>query len=267
MATASRNLSLRHRRSQARRAANIAALVALWYQKKVVLEDPDSLERWFEIMLPRILAEHEKSALEGAKYANALRALDVDTNTPFTFEPVISLNRDQAATSLRVVGPVAYRKHVAKIDSLDIGPTVKRAMLAEAKKVTARSVAGSVVRHVQNGARRTVEEGVAKDPVAFGYVRVTRDKPCYFCAMLASRGLEGGIYQADSFDMSDPRFVGAGTAKVHDHCQCHMAPVYRRDDETLLANKRFEDLWYEMSGGEADMLTNFRRNYTKRFGT
>jgi hypothetical protein len=83
--------------------------------------------------------------------------------------------------------------------------------------------------------------------------------------MLASRGLDGGIYLRDSFDLSDPRFVGDGTAKVHDHCGCSLKPVYTRGDAILADNQKYVDMWAEFSGqGDADMLTNFRRNYEGR---
>lgn len=265
MATATDVLARSFRARQVRRAANIAALVSLYYAKKVKLDDPESLERWFKIMLPRILEQHDRSAEEAARFADAIRKIEVDAVDGFRYEPERTINAEQLRTSLRVVGPVAYQKKATEIKRLDISPSVRKSMLTKAQEDTAGNVAGAVLRHVQNGARRTIEHGVQKDQRALGYVRVTRENPCYFCAMLASRGLEYNPYGQDSFDESDARFVGPGDAKVHDSCQCGMKPVYLRDDKILEANKRFEAMWYDLSGqGDADPLTNFRRGYEGR---
>lgn len=265
MATLSERLTKAHRTAQVRRAANIAALVALYYQKKVRLDDPQSLERWFRIMLPRILEQHDRSAAEAALFADKIREIEADANDDFRFDPIRSITEDQVRTSLRVVGPIAYQKKATEIKRLDVSPTQRRALLSKAQDDTAGAVAGTVLRHVQNGGRRTIERNLPNDVKSLGYVRVTRDHPCYFCAILASRGLEYNPYGEDSFDASDARFVGPGDAKVHDSCQCSMKPVYKRADEILEANKRFEAMWYDLSGsGDADPLTNFRRAYEGR---
>lgn len=265
MATTSERLTKAHRAAQVRRAANIAALVALYYRKKVRLDDPESLERWFRIMLPRILEQHDRSAVDAAKFADKIREIEADANDDFRFEPIRSITEEQVRTSLRVVGPVAYQKKATEIRRLDVSPTQSQALLTRAQDETAGKVAASVLRHVQNGGRRTIERNLPNDVKALGYVRVTRDHPCYFCAMLASRGLEYNPYGQDSFDASDARFVGPGDAKVHDSCQCSLKPAYRRNDEFLEANKRFEAMWLELSGqGDSDPLTNFRRGYEHR---
>lgn len=244
----------------------MAAYVASQYRRRVDFRNPASFQAWLDLVLPRILEGHEQSADLGAKWGNKMRELEFpDMRDGFQFEPITSINREQLTTSLAVVGPVRQRKKADEIAQMDISPTMEKAMLTQAKRMAEKEIAGATLRHVQNGGRRSVENGISEDKVALGYVRVTRENPCFFCAMLASRGLEYGTYGEDSFDRSDARFVGPGDAKVHDRCQCSLKPVYRRDDEILADNMRFEAMWYDLSGkGDADPLTNFRRNYEGR---
>lgn len=77
---------------------------------------------------------------------------------------------------------------------------------------------------------RTVMGNVAADRAARGYARVPEGGACSFCLMLATRG---AVYKhqrsrgrGDSFAASNAEFTGAGTIKVHDHCDCHPEPVF-----------------------------------------
>lgn len=255
-------LTAAFRAAQARRAAAIAALVAAYYRSRVDVEDPSSIDNWLRIMVPRILREHQIGAAQAALYANTLRRLEVPNAPTFSFTPSTSANEEQVKTSLMVVGPKAYSKRSADIRRLDekqFTPADKQALLRELDKATEVKIAGAVARHAQNGARRTIQDGITEDPVALGYVRVTRDQPCYFCAMLASRGR---VYEEGAFNDSDPRFTGPGDAKVHDHCQCHLKPVYLENDDYLERSRYFRDLWLEMSvGSSRDAILTFRRAY------
>lgn len=267
MTTASdvRRLTEARRVSQSRRAAAIAALVALYYRRRVKVEDPRSIERWLEIMLPKILEEHDKQAIAAARYGNALRKLELGgTPQGFTFEPTGGAVVEQIERSLRHVGPDQHIKKVLEIGERDLAPTMKKALIEEAADVAARAVGGTVARHTQNGARQTTYDNVQADPVCLGYMRITKSDPCFFCAALASRGI---IYGEDSFDESDPRFTGKGTAKVHDSCACALKPVYTDSDEYTVDAANFEALWFQWSGPSEysnDPMYNFRRNYENR---
>ena len=262
-------MTLAFRAAQIRRAALIAALVSIYFREKVSVDDPTAVDRWLDLMVPKVLEHHERSAQDAALFGDRLRAVELPgIEVPYKYDPIISVTPEQIRSSLLSVGVGSRNKKVAEIRSLpetQFPPTTKRMLIDEADRVASERVASAVARHVQNGSRRTLEDNAKRDPMTIGYVRVTRDDPCFFCAMLASRGLEGGLYQKDSFDLSDPRFVGEGTAKVHDNCGCGIKPVYRRSDEILAQNQKFTDMWYEFSGnGDADALTNFRRNYEGR---
>lgn len=247
--------------AQARRAAAMAALVVAYYRSRVDVDNPQSVEAWLAIMIPRILREHNLSATQAALFGTALRRLEVPGAPAFSFTPATALNAEQIRTSLLVVGPQARIRKATEIKQLpepQYRPTDKTAMIRDLDKATEVKLAGAVARHTQNGARETILRGVSEDKKTLGWVRVTRDKPCYFCALLAGRGLQKGyVFSEDSFDLSDSRFVGQGNAKVHDHCQCNIKPVYVKDDDYVQRAEFFEALYRESDGS----INGFRAIY------
>ena len=256
-------LTLAHRAEQARIAAAIALLVAVYYRARVQVENPESVARWLDIMVPRIVREHNRSAQLGATTTNTLRQLQLGMSDPFRYEPVTSITPEQVRRSLEVVGPFDYTNKAREVRGRpNLTPAEEDALIQEIKSLTTKKIVGSVLRHVQNGGRGTVEAGIKKDPVALGYVRVLQPNACYFCVMLASRG---PIYSEDSFDASDPRFLGPGPSKVHDNCSCALTPIWRPEDPLMDDVRRYEQLWAEYSTGSgADAIRSFRRGYEGR---
>jgi hypothetical protein len=259
-------LTLRYREGQTRRAALIAALVATYYRQKVVLSDPRSVERWLDLMIPKVLDEVDRQAKAAAIYGNKVRKLELGFDDGYRWEPIAGSVADQIRSSLAVVGPSSHTSKRELIeDKVAAKPAkdrkiTRQALERDAKQAVETQIMGSVLRHAQSGGRQTLFENQKEDPVALGYVRVTRDKPCYFCVMLASRGV---VYGADSFDESDPRFTGDGTVKVHDSCQCTFKPVYTPQTDDYVARSDFwEAMWREFSGGSKGPIKEFRAGYT-----
>jgi hypothetical protein len=246
-----------YRLSQARRAAAIAALVAYYYRNRVNVQDQSSVRQWINLMLPKIMAEHDWTARRAATYGNAIRQLEVGSLDGHRFEPTVGAIAEQVERSLMFVGPGRHLRKITEVREMDLPPVSKAALIADAREEAATAIAGSTMRHVQNGGRQTLYDNILEDPEAMGYIRVTRANPCYFCAMLASRGI---VFGEDSFDESDPRFTGKGTAKVHDNCYCALKPVYGLGDPLLINTANFEALWW-LSDGTAN---GFRRLYEGR---
>jgi len=165
------------------------------------------------------------------------------------------------AKSLMAVGPGDYLNKMRQIDTLDLPPAAARAMRAEAKQVTEGKLAQAAVRHAQAGGRQTIHNNSERDRVCLGYVRVTRANPCFFCAMLASRGLQYRAYTEGAFDASDARFTGDGNAKVHDKCGCCLKAVYADNDPLVEKTEEFADLWARWGAGGGDATLRFRRGY------
>jgi hypothetical protein len=268
MPTPSETLTDAFRQAEARRAALTAAAVAAYWRARVNADDPASIERWLAAVVPVIMRERNASAVRGALYGNTIRALEVGLTDGFRFDSLEGALPTAAVeqairTSLTVTGPVALRRRIDKISGREVSPAEEKALLSKAFDQSGAGAAAAAVRHVQNGGREALIDGVQRDKKALGYVRVTREHPCYFCALLASRG---AVYKADSFEDSDSMFDGPGKIKVHDSCQCSLAPLYRRDDPLLDRSKAFLELYTSSTRGKSgrEAIKAFRREYEAR---
>ncbi|HYF74053.1 MAG TPA: hypothetical protein VD834_16555 [Blastococcus sp.] len=153
---------------------------------------------------------------------------------------------------LNIAGPIGQKSKIGKGRRPE-----------EARDVSLVEATGTATRHVLTGGRQSLLTLVQGDMQAIGWVRVTDGDPCYFCAMLASRG---PVYKKGSFAASDPRFTGPGTVKVHDHCACTLEAVYSRNTLWPGRAQEFHRLWREhiyrrYSGAEA--RRQWRRIYTE----
>lgn len=249
-------------KAQANRdAVRIAALIALYYQTRVDAEDPASVDAWLDLMIPRLIAGSNTGATRAAAYFQAIHDLEAGRNG-FRAEPTLGSVDENVRKSLLVVGPYDMVNKAREIQRT-APPEQQRALMAQAKQVTAKKIASAAMRHVQAGGRDTLIDNTKRDTTALGWVRVTSDEPCYFCAMLASRGITYRAFEEDSFDLSDPRFIGPGTAKVHDNCGCSIKPVRAENDPLLAKANEFADLWEEWGAGGGDALLRFRRGYER----
>lgn len=260
MATATEALTDSYKAKQNRDAAKIAATIALLYSRAVDPASQRSVDRWLALVIPRLIRASDDGALSATAFYDALRRLE-GVNDPFRPVPTLGMVDEGVRKSLLTVGPYAYMNKAAQIERLDLSPAQTRAALAEAKSLTTKAVASATIRHAQAGSRQTIVDNTEQDPVALGYVRVTKADPCFFCAMLASRGLSYRAFKEDSFAMSDPRFTGSGDAKVHDNCGCSMKPVYLESDPVLARTEKFADMWSMWGAGGGDAALRFRRGY------
>lgn len=243
-----------------REAAKMAALIALYYQARVNVEDPSSVEAWLELMIPRLIRSSDTGADRAAVFFDALRQIETG-KIDYRATPSYGTVDEGVRKSLLTVGPYDFTNKMRDIRKLELDPQQEKAMIAEAKQVTADKLAASVVRHAQAGGRQTVHDNSEQDRTALGWVRVTRAKPCAFCAMLASRGIHYRPFRDDSFAESNARFSGEGDAKVHDECGCSLKPVYSDNDPILKQNKLFGDQWTLWGAGGGDAPLRFRRGY------
>ena len=260
-AQASATLTDRFRRNEATEAAKYAALVALYYQRRVNPEDPTSIAEWLDIMVPQLIRASDSSADRAAAFFTAMRTLEVPQAERFRATPAKGFVDEGVAKSLQVVGPYEYVNKARDIQALKVTPQQERALLRQAKEATTKAIASSVVRHAQAGGRQTLHDAATEDRVALGFVRVTKAEPCFFCAALASRGLRYRAFKEGSFDLSDSRFSGDGDAKVHDNCGCSLKPVYTTNDPLVGRTEKFTDQWSMWGAGGGDAMLRFRRGY------
>lgn len=246
---------------QTREAAKVAALVALYYRQRVQVEDPQSVRRWLDLMIPRIIRASDSGARMAAEFYAAVRRIEAPAAARFTPLAATGMIDSGVSKSLMAVGPGDYMNKARLFDQLDLSPAAKKAALIEAKQVTSVKLAQAVVRHAQAGGRQTVYAATEDDRTALGWVRVTRSNPCFFCAMLASRGIHYRAYGEGAFDLSNARFDGDGDAKVHDKCGCSLKPVYADNDPVNQRNDVFKDMWERWGAGGGDAALRFRRGY------
>lgn len=153
--------------------------------------------------------------------------------------------RDRAVEiSLNVTGPIGQKSKIKRGKPLQV---VRNESFVEA--------AGAASRHVLDGGNRSALRLIEQDARLIGYIRVTDGNPCYFCAMLASRGpvyrtpkRAGGSNQRGTRNPSGragEAFTGAGAWKVHDNCACTVEPVYTTDTGWPGRGREFQQLWNE----------------------
>lgn len=120
-----------------------------------------------------------------------------------------------------------------------------------AKALGFKQAAGAAARHVIKGARTVTQKAVENDSAAIGWIRVTDGDPCYFCALLASRGPVYKTEQTAAFE-------------AHDDCACIPAVVFVRNAPWPGRSREFRRLYqkhiYKQYSG-ANAMRAWRRVY------
>jgi len=126
-------------------------------------------------------------------------------------------------------------------------------------------------RHSIDGARRLISAAARSDRDVLLMYRETDEDPCYFCALLASRGPD---YLDDAFDKTDARYEGPGDVKVHDGCACVKRTVWKSQKskfELPEMNRLAEDIWkmdeVSKAGDNRAQINAFRRLWEGRART
>lgn len=163
------------------------------------------------------------------------------------------------------------------------------AVREEASSAGKLNTTGVGVKYALNGGRGEVEQLVILDATerlknrkVIGWARFTEDTfnsqtgqrtgPCYFCALLASRGafyLSEDAFKGSNNMIREPvkkprgnnrttrrAFIGDGVAKIHDHCRCTLRVVYRKEDAEDDRAKFFLEQWNKSSN-----MKDYRSKY------
>lgn len=140
----------------------------------------------------------------------------------FELDPVAAaLEQAALATSLLIVGPVAFKRQMARSGDE-----------ALARQSMTTQLVGAAIRWARAGDRDTLFSTADANPtVLVGYRRQAEAGACPFCQMLAGRG---AVYLSQE---SAGTVVGRGKTPTahgsrpigrtfHDHCHCRVVPVY-----------------------------------------
>jgi hypothetical protein len=234
-----------YRRSQGRVATRAASLALVAFDNLLNLGDLDgTFPSYVSAVLPLLNGSRQEAAtLASAYYETHRIASGVTGQEPAPVLPGV-LNLAQVTSSLLYTGPITLRQQLALGNSL-----------VTALNITRRATAGAIFRHTANAGRGTIYNTAQRDRRALGYARVTDGKPCYFCAMLASRG---AVYKS-----AESAGARGSAHRYHDGCGCTVQPIYSPDDSVPGNGDKYADLWTESTKGAsgAAAVRAFRRAY------
>lgn len=239
------------------------------------LQDFNDLDRttplWLSAVVPEVKTAYLQSQRLTAIYANDVRMASLPDEEPLAMhipdaqvpDNVVHVNFDRS-----LIPDVAADPELQPAIDFDEFPTadatvsltitgnygIKAQMPGPEDDLmqNARSnSAGAGVRHAMNGGRNAVNNVMRLDRRVIGYARVTDVNPCYYCALLASRG---AVYGKGSFTDANNRFTpnpdgpkglpaGWIPARTHDHCRCSLRPVYAKSQAMDDEAKFYRDQW------------------------
>lgn len=202
-------------------------VLALWLSQMGESKDlRASANEWLRLAIPVILGGRRASIKLGQGFFQGYRRLELPNEPSMRMPAVPELDTKALTTSLWVTGPQQY---------VDAGKAVDD--IFDEERINA--ITGAATRHIMNGGREAIDSAYEADVKTTGYYRIEDGDPCYFCAMLMSRGV---VFKGDSFEESDIRFFGPGDAKVHDHCGGSLVAAYDKDPYPG-PTKDANDLW------------------------
>lgn len=247
--TAGRAVTTAYRLAQGRLSARVVAeVLSVWRSLDPLrLTDPG----WAGQVLSVLTRHRDDSAELAAAYYREFRRAEAPAAAEFAPRAGPAGRsaqwRDRALTSLRVTGTCA----VARLVVGGWDP-------ARALDLAGPGVAAASSRHVLDAGRTAIRTAVRDDRAARGWLRVTDEDPCAFCAMLASRGAIG---KAVLYGSERSATTTAGTGEeYHDGCGCQAEPVFGR---VVLpeASQRFAAMWETSTTGLSgkDARNAFRR--------
>ncbi|MFJ1754195.1 hypothetical protein [Kitasatospora sp. NPDC088134] len=175
--------------------------------------------------------------------------LPVDTRNPF---PAADLAREarRAEEAFRQEVTARVERHERERGRQGSAALGDAELLAREEEFldalrTGSSGAGGML--AQDGGRNMIHNALQDDPGAIGYYRKTDASPCYFCALMASRG---AVYKSRS----------TAAFGAHPHCHCQAVPIFSRRYQLPSENDQFARMWRTFGGGSlADWRTHYRK--------
>jgi len=204
-----------------------------------------SFPEWFPLALRVITDHHGYSTVVAQRYVDEVRAASGVTDA---WTPPVERTLDARRIELEM-----YR---TAITNLKKAIAKKQAALNVEREAVDRAFvasAGLATKEALNGGRDAVLDSVQTDQAAVGWYRVTDGDPCYFCAMIASRGV---WYKTEATASFHP----------HDHCGCSAAPAYSRDIEFQPVVLEAGKIYTASTKGHRgkDKMRAFRRAWERR---
>ena len=216
-----------HQAAQAALAALLAGQVARLWPHLDVNALASSLPRFIATLAALIGQYGTASAAVAASYYESAR-LAAGAAGSFTVRPVDAAALEQVAASVKW----------ATRDLWSSSPDTAAAAV---------KVAGVAERLALQPGRLTIEGAVLADRAARGWARVPEAGACAFCVMLATRG---AVYhsQRTASVASGRRGTQAAGEPYHDHCRCHVEPVFTAYEPSAQI-RQWQALWEKSTAG------------------
>lgn len=230
------------------RNAALADITQLWPLLNFERID-QSWQPWMRLVLPVLTKRHAMTSEQAGLFYRAARQHAIGDPGPASLPKLASPPTEEWVA--RAVGYSAPHVYARQINT---GQTPE-----QANKAALTKTLGTTSRIVLDGARTTIEDTSKADPEAVGWYFQTDGDPCYFCAMIASRGI---VFKDDSFEIADTQFVGKGTAKVHNHCACILAPAFSKTQDLPDISRQALEVYKNRGKGPA--LNAFRKAWESR---
>lgn len=260
-------LAMRHAQDQEAIAADLAVSMYTLWSLLDFEELDDSTLLWLPAVLPRIRLAFLQSQRVTAVFTQNARFAALPTEEPLQ----IGVPNVELPAGL---SPLAFEMPAFELtDPLpvfeDFNPqAVAEKLTVQANYMTKKAMpgppeqlmndalvrsSGEAIKRATDGSRGVSRQVLKRDPKATGWARVTDSDPCYFCALLASRG---AYYKTKtSFKASDAKWDqhpdGAkdlpkgftGIAKVHNNCCCTLRPVFGKSSGMDAAARYYRQGW------------------------
>ena len=243
-------LTEQNRRVQlALRSAFMAELVRLWPLINLDRLDETAAE-WIGFVTDLIVSYRTQSVDKALSYYDEFRRAETGQPLPNrgNYRSLAEPKRAAITTSLLVTGPIGVKSRIGK----GINPNI-----AKAKALV--DVSGAASRHVLAGGRQLITEASAKDKVALGFIRVTDEDPCAFCALLAARG---PVYHSEETAARTTARSQRGPGReYHDHCGCGAEPVFSTDTDWPGRARDFAQLYEDHAKGKSNPRKAFAEAY------
>lgn len=206
------------------RAQYMREFLDLW----PILAKEGDLQRWLRLNVALVRRWQTPSRSLAMEFLHTQAQIQNVATNP---SPVPEMPTEQIVTNLVSRGPVVAKK--ARLLGMD-------ELHAWEKAEAAAAASGG--RMVLDGGRDAL-----KAQKALGYMRVSDGDPCYFCAMLVSRG---AVYSSEETAgrTANNRFQGPGLFKFHDLCGCTCAPIFVRGDFMSEDALKYRDIWEQTFG-------------------
>lgn len=249
------------------RARMLRTLLRLWPLLDVRRIDATAPE-WLRLNVRTIADYRHESARAAAAHYQRLRSVEAPSAPAYRARWLDSqpdtAGYEAIRQSLIVTGPVAVKKATAKLvvgTGADADDSTRRA-LDKIRATALTQVEGAASRHVLDGGREVLREEASRDRVALGFARRSDGDPCYFCALMISRGF---VYRSegDAGRAANRKFVGDGLYKFHDHCACTLEPLFNRDTPQPADAVKYDRIYRDATAGLSGVkaIAAFRAAY------